>query len=72
MLVKEGLVSYKLFYNLGNAYYKNNQIGKAIYNYELAHKLMPNNEDIKTNLQIANEKTIDKIESKRKFLFRCY
>lgn len=66
-ILKEGLISYKLYYNLGNAYYKNNQLGKAIYNYELANKLMPNNEDVKTNLKIANEKTIDKIESKENF-----
>lgn len=66
-ILKEGLVSYKLYYNLGNAYYKNNQIGKAIYNYELANKLQPNNGDIKTNLKIANEKTIDKIESRENF-----
>lgn len=66
-LLKEGLVSYKLYYNLGNAYYKNNELGKSIYNYELAHKLQPNNQDVKTNLKIANEKTIDKIESKENF-----
>ncbi len=66
-IVKEGLISYKLYYNLGNAYYKNNELGKAIYYYELANKLQPNNKDIKTNLRIANEKTIDKIESKENF-----
>lgn len=66
-ILKEGLVSYKLYYNLGNAYYKNNELGKAIYNYELANKLQPNNKDVKTNLRIANEKTIDKIESKENF-----
>ncbi len=66
-ILKEGWVSYKLYYNLGNAYYKNNELGKAIYNYELANKLQPNNKDIKTNLRIANEKTIDKIESKENF-----
>ncbi len=33
-ILKEGLSSYKLYYNLGNAYYKNNELGKAIYNYE--------------------------------------
>ena len=67
MIVKQGVTSYKLFYNLGNAYYKNNEIGKAIYNYELANKLKPNNDDIKTNLRIANQKTIDKIESKENY-----
>jgi tetratricopeptide (TPR) repeat protein len=66
-ILKEGLVSYKLYYNLGNAYYKNNELGKAIYNYELANKLEPNNKDVKTNLRIANERTIDKIESKENF-----
>lgn len=66
-ILKEGFVSYKLHYNLGNAYYKNNELGKAIYNYELANKLKPNNEDIKTNLRIANEKTIDDVGSKENF-----
>jgi len=66
-LLKDGMASWKLHYNLGNAYYKNNELGKAIYNYELANKLQPNNKDIKTNLRIANEKTIDQIESKENF-----
>lgn len=66
-ILNEGLVSYKLYYNLGNAHYKNNELGKAIYNYELANKLQPNNKDVETNLRIANEKTIDKIESRENF-----
>lgn len=66
-IAKGGFTSYKLYYNLGNAYYKNNELGKAIYHYELANKLQPNHKDIKTNLRIANEKTIDKIESKENF-----
>lgn len=66
-IAKGGFTSYKLYYNLGNAYYKNNELGKAIYHYEMANKLQPNHKDIKTNLRIANEKTIDKIESKENF-----
>lgn len=66
-LLQDGYTSYKLHYNLGNAYYKNKELGKAIYHYELANKLEPNNEDVLTNLRIANEKTIDKIESKENF-----
>ncbi len=66
-ILKEGLSSYKLYYNLGNAYYKNKELGKAIYNYELANKLSPNQSDVKNNLRIASEKTIDKIESKENF-----
>ena len=56
-----------LYYNLGNCYFKTDQIGKAIYNYELASKLNPKNADIKVNLKIANSKTIDKIENKENY-----
>ena len=66
-LISEGFTSYKLHYNLGNAYYKNNELGKAIYHYELANKLNTNNEDILNNLKLANDKTVDKIESKENF-----
>lgn len=66
-IIKEGFSSDKLFYNLGNAYYKNKKLGKAIYNYELAKKINPKNEDVLTNLEIAYSKTIDKIETKENF-----
>lgn len=66
-LVKDGYKSYQLYYNLGNAYYRNNEIGKAIYYYELARKINPNDEDVRLNLGIASAKTIDKIDSKENF-----
>lgn len=66
-LLKEGYTSSHLYYNLGNAYYRNNQLGKAIYNYERAKKIDPNNADVKNNLAIAYSKTIDKIEVKENF-----
>jgi|GEM_PF-17881 len=67
IILKEGTTSAALHYNLGNAYFKDNQLGKAIYNYELAKKLNPNDGDIKNNLHIANSKVIDKIDSKENF-----
>ncbi|HWY12791.1 MAG TPA: tetratricopeptide repeat protein [Bacteroidia bacterium] len=66
-LIKDGYTSDNLFYNLGNAYYRNNQLGKAIYNYERAKKINPYNEDVKNNLTLAYSKTIDKIEVKENF-----
>jgi tetratricopeptide (TPR) repeat protein len=66
-LISEGYKSYQLYYNLGNAYYRNNELGKAIYYYELARKLEPNDEDVRINLAIASAKTIDKIDSKENF-----
>ncbi len=49
-----------LYYNLGNCYYKMNQIGLAILNYEKARKLAPMDEDINMNLRFAVMQTIDK------------
>lgn len=66
-LVSDGYKSYQLFFNLGNAYYRNNELGKAIYYYELARKVNPNDEDVRINLGIASAKTIDKIDSKENF-----
>jgi tetratricopeptide (TPR) repeat protein len=66
-IVASGEVSSELYYNLGNAYYKNNEIGKAIYQYQLAHKLNPSDEDVKHNLTIANKRTVDQIEVKENY-----
>jgi len=60
-IVGNGYESWELFYNLGNAYYKNRQLGKAILNYERAIRLEPENEDAKFNLEIANLSVVDKI-----------
>jgi hypothetical protein len=67
LLLKDGYTSYQVYYNLGNAYYRDHQLGKAIYNYERAKKLNPNDEDVKNNLKLAYTKTIDKIEAKENF-----
>ena len=66
-LLKDGYVAYQLYYNLGNAYYRDNQLGRAIYNYELARKIEPDDEDVRINLGIASSRTIDKIDSKENF-----
>lgn len=66
-LISEGYRSYQLYFNLGNAYYRANMLGKAIYNYELARKIAPGDEDVNINLGIAQGKTIDKIDSRENF-----
>lgn len=54
--------SFELHYNLGNTYFRLDQLGPAILHYERAKKLNTYDEDLKTNLQLANLQT-DKIES---------
>jgi len=57
-----GFESPELFYNLGNAYFKQNDFTHAILWYERAKRLDPGNEDINFNLNVANTKIADKIE----------
>ena len=52
-----------MYYNLGDAYYKTNQVGLAILNFEKAQKLAPADEDIRFNLKMANLKTTDRINA---------
>lgn len=61
-VINSGMASGKLYYNLGNAYYKNKEIGKAILYYEKAKLLMPENENLRFNLKLANVKVKDRIE----------
>lgn len=49
-----------LYYNLGNAYYRNGDIAKAIISYERALRLDPTNSDAKANLEFVNSKIVDK------------
>ena len=50
-----------LYYNLGNAYYRNNEVTQAIIAYERSLKLVPSDEDARYNLQLAQSKTIDRL-----------
>lgn len=52
----------ELFYNLGNAYYKTNKKGLAIWAYERALKIDPQNEDAKFNLEFVQLQIVDKSE----------
>ena len=51
-----------VYYNLGNAYFKHNQLAKALLWYERALRLDPSNEDIKHNIAFVNQQTIDNME----------
>jgi len=61
-LLKNNGESAAIYYNLGNAYYKNGQIAPAILNYERALLLQPGDKDIRFNLQMAKGRAVDKIE----------
>lgn len=48
-----------LYYNLGNCYYRQKQLGKAILYYERALRLDPSNEEARINLDFVNSKITD-------------
>lgn len=59
-LNNSGFVSTELYYNLGNCYYKKNELGKAILYFEKAKVLSPNDEDINHNIAFCNKLIRDK------------
>lgn len=61
-IVDSDVESVPLYFNLGNTYYKMREFSMAIYYYEKALKLDPSNEEVQTNLAIANQAIVDKIE----------
>ena len=67
-LLKQG-ASADLYYNLGNAYYRTENITRAVLNYERALLLSPSDRDIRFNLQMARSKTIDKITPEQEMFF---
>ena len=57
-----GIRTGSVYYNLGNAQYRQNNLASAILNYERAHRISPNDEDVNANLRLANSKITDKME----------
>ncbi len=60
VLKNEGVAA-EVYYNLGNCYYKQDEIPLAVLNYERAFLLDPGDADIRANLALARGKTIDKV-----------
>ncbi len=65
--VSEGKESAEIYYNLGNAYFRNGETAKAILNYERALLLNPGDSDIRHNLRFARTRIEDKIDTSDSF-----
>jgi len=61
-ILNDGKHSSELYYNLGNAYYRLNQVAESIYFFEKAKQLAPENQDIQINSSFAQNMTLDAIE----------
>ncbi len=58
-ILNQGYISAPLYYNLGNAYFRADNLAAAILNYERALKIDPLDKDVQQNLDYANSKTLD-------------
>ena len=58
-LIAQEMASSAIHYNLGNAYYQQGDLGKAILNYNRALALDPRDADIKANLALARAQVVD-------------
>ena len=67
-LLEKGIRSGHLFYNLGNAYFKTDDLGRAILNYERARLFLPRDPDLRFNLNYARNQVQDDIPHPRSFL----
>lgn len=60
--VDNGIEDADLYYNLGNAYFRNGKLGFSIFYYKKALRLRANDDDIQHNLKFAQAMTRDKVE----------
>lgn len=61
-ILNSGQESAEVYFNLGNCYYKLNKVAPAVYNFEKALLLSPNDTEIENNLAFAKKMTIDEIQ----------
>ena len=62
----------EVFYNLGCAYYRIDDMAHSVLWFERALKLDPSSKDIQFNLEMARSKTIDKIVPQHEFILFTY
>ncbi len=71
-IISLGHESASVFYNLGNSYFKNKQLGKAIVNYERAQKFSPRDSDLAANLKFALSSVPAKVDPALSFVDKIF
>jgi len=71
-LIGNGYVNGHLYYNLGNAYFRSGQLGRAILNYKRAQLLIPRDADLNFNLRYALDQTQDAISPGQNYLKQAF
>ena len=71
-IMEMGLSSAKLYFNLANTLFKQEKLGEAILYYNKALRLAPADEDIRHNLEYAENSTKDSIEQIPEFFLTSW
>lgn len=61
-ILESGQHSAELYFNLGNSYYRLNQVAESIFYFEKAKQLEPTDQDINVNSAFAQNMAIDAVE----------
>jgi len=62
-LVRDGAArNGRIYYNIGNAYFRAGDLGRAILNYRRAEQFIPNDTNLQQNLAFARSRRKDKLE----------
>jgi len=69
-VVVAGYESTSLYYNMGNAYFRSNKLGKARLYYEKALKINPDDEDVITNISYLETLLADRFEFVPEIFFK--
>lgn len=71
-IADSGVVNGRLYYNLGNAYLKSNRLGPALLWYERALRLIPDDPDLRFNINYARSLTKDAVDESGTPLVRIF
>jgi len=66
IVAQGGIQNGKLYYNIGNTYFRMKDIGRAILNYRRSEQFMPNDPNLQQNLTYARAKRVDQIDVAQK------
>lgn len=62
-----GFESGDLYFNLGNAWFREGELGPAILAWERAARLLPSDPDVQANLELARSLTVDDVTPQETF-----
>jgi tetratricopeptide (TPR) repeat protein len=71
-IVSSGYEAADLYYDMGNAAFRSNNIGEAVLYYEKALKLDPNHEDAAHNLKFISRYVVDTFDEVPEFFLRTW